>query len=53
MPGLVIKIESLKNAVSVHALEIFISIKNYTIIDFSEVDIRIYLPVKVIIHRGR
>ena len=25
----------------------------YTIIDFNEVDIRIYLPVKVIIHRGR
>ena len=25
----------------------------YTIIDFNEVDIRIYLPEKVIIHRGR
>ena len=24
----------------------------YTIIDFNEVDIRIYLPKKVIIHRG-
>ena len=24
----------------------------YTIIDFNEVDIRIYLPEKVIIHRG-
>ena len=29
------------------------SIKYYTIIDFNEVDIRIYLSVKVIIHRGR
>ena len=27
--------------------------KYYTIIDFNEVDIRIYLPEKVIIHRGR
>ena len=27
--------------------------KHYTIIDFNEVDIRIYLPEKVIIHRGR
>ena len=26
------------------------SIKHYTIIDFNEVDIRIYLPEKVIIH---
>ena len=25
----------------------------YTIIDFNEVDIRIYLPEKVIIHWGR
>ena len=25
----------------------------YTIIDFNEVDIRIYLAEKVIIHRGR
>ena len=25
----------------------------YTIIDFNEVDIRIYLPEKVMIHRGR
>ena len=25
----------------------------YTIIDFNGVDIRIYLPEKVIIHRGR
>ena len=25
----------------------------YTIIDFNEVDIRIYLPKKVIIYRGR
>ena len=25
----------------------------YTIIDFNEEDIRIYLPEKVIIHRGR
>ena len=25
----------------------------YTIIDFNEVDMRIYLPKKVIIHRGR
>ena len=25
----------------------------YTIIDFNEVDIKIYLPEKVIIHRGR
>ena len=25
----------------------------YTIIDFNEVDIRIYLPEKVIFHRGR
>ena len=25
----------------------------YTIIDFNEVDVRIYLPEKVIIHRGR
>ena len=25
----------------------------YTIIDFKEVDIKIYLPEKVIIHRGR
>ena len=25
----------------------------YTIIDFNEVDIRIYQPEKVIIHRGR
>ena len=29
------------------------SITYYTIIDFNEVDIRIYLPEKVIIHRGR
>ena len=27
--------------------------RHYTIIDFNEVDIRIYLPEKVIIHRGR
>ena len=27
--------------------------QHYTIIDFNEVDIRIYLPEKVIIHRGR
>ena len=27
--------------------------RHYTIIDFIEVDIRIYLPEKVIIHRGR
>ena len=27
--------------------------KYYTIIDFNEVDIWIYLPKKVIIHRGR
>ena len=26
---------------------------HYTIIDFNEVDIRIYLPEKVIFHRGR
>ena len=25
---------------------------HYTMIDFNEVDIRIYLPEKVIIHRG-
>ena len=25
----------------------------YTIIDFNEVDMRIYLPEKVIIHKGR
>ena len=25
----------------------------YTIIDFNEVDIRIYLPEKVIVHQGR
>ena len=28
-------------------------LKYYTIIDFNEVDIRIYLPEKVIFHRGR
>ena len=28
-------------------------VRYYTIIDFNEVDIRIYLPEKVIIHRGR
>ena len=27
--------------------------RHYTIIDFNEVDIRIYLPEKVIIHQGR
>ena len=27
--------------------------KYYTIIDFNEVDIRIYLPEKMIIHQGR
>ena len=27
--------------------------RHYTIIDFNEVDIRNYLPEKVIIHRGR
>ena len=27
--------------------------RHYTIIDFNEVDMRIYLPDKVIIHRGR
>ena len=27
--------------------------EQYTIIDFNEVDIRIYLPEKLIIHRGR
>ena len=27
--------------------------RHYTIIDFIEVDMRIYLPEKVIIHRGR
>ena len=27
--------------------------QHFTIIDFNEVDIRIYLPEKVIIHRGR
>ena len=31
----------------------FMVIVYYTIIDFNEVDIRIYLPEKVIIHRGR
>ena len=30
----------------------FTSHKYYTIIDFNEVDIRIYLPEKVMIHRG-
>ena len=29
------------------------NVKYYTIIDFNEVDIRIYRPEKVIIHRGR
>ena len=29
------------------------SVHYYTIIDFNEVDMRIYLPEKVIIHRGR
>ena len=29
------------------------NVEYYTIIDFNEVDIRIYLPKKVIIHRGR
>ena len=35
--------------------EVNITFKNrqYTIIDFNEVDMRIYLPEKVIIHRGR
>ena len=28
-------------------------VRYYTIIDFNEVDMRIYLPEKVIIHRGR
>ena len=32
---------------------IFTAVKYYTIIDFNEVDIRIYLPEKVIVHRGR
>ena len=32
---------------------ILVAIRYYTIIDFNEVDIRIYLPEKVIIHRGR
>ena len=32
---------------------LFWLIEHYTIIDFNEVDIRIYLPEKVIIHRGR
>ena len=27
--------------------------KYYTVIEFNEVDVRIYLPKKVIIHRGR
>ena len=27
--------------------------RHYTIIDFNKVDIRIYLPEKVIVHRGR
>ena len=33
----------------------FLNEKSYikTVIDFNEVDIRIYLPEKVIIHRGR
>ena len=30
-----------------------IAVLHYTIIDIDEVDIRIYLPEKVIIHRGR
>ena len=30
-----------------------VTMTHYTIIDFNEVDIRIYLPEKVIIHRGR
>ena len=28
-------------------------VRYYKIIDFNEVDIRIYLPEKVIVHRGR
>ena len=31
----------------------FIGVRYYTIIDFNEVDRRIYLPEKVIIHRSR
>ena len=38
-----------------HLPKIFMAVseKYYIIIDFNEVDIRIYLPEKVIIHRGR
>ena len=37
-----------------HVFHVFACIRQYyTIIDFNEVDIRIYLPEKVIIHRGR
>ena len=32
---------------------IFFHERYYTIIDFNEVDIRVYLPEKVIIHQGR
>ena len=32
---------------------VLLDVLYYTIIDFNEVDIRIYLPEKVIIHRGR
>ena len=38
---------------NVNPLMISIGQKYYTIIDFNEVDMRIYLPEKVIIHQGR
>ena len=40
-------------AIVVSILLNIINVCYYTIIDFNEVDIRIYLPEKVIIHRGR
>ena len=35
-----------------HTTVQLVTLRYYTIIDFNEVDIRIYLPEKVIIHRG-
>ena len=39
--------------VTEEAIHVYFTGYYYTIIDFNEVDIRIYLPEKVIIHRGR
>ena len=48
-----VKIEIYEDKLGQSGDRILSSHITYTIIDFTEVDIRIYLPENVIIHRGR